>query len=177
MPYIYELCDPDTEQPRYVGRAKNPKERYYNHIAEAKAYLGSDRKNEWINDCLQRGRQPLLKIVKETTEAQQKQDESDHIGTLLAQGHDLLNDINKLPRGFPHKVRKDYKVIHLEVTNWLNEALQDLAQEQGVPIEELIIALLTHAIGTPLSPVNHLRKVSEIREQERQQRLQPPSTK
>lgn len=60
--YIYGLVDPFTYQIRYIGKSKNPINRYKKHLYPY--YLKAETyKNRWIRGCLKRGEKPILLII------------------------------------------------------------------------------------------------------------------
>ncbi len=63
-PQIYALQDPITESIRYIGKAKNPAERFKKHLAE----LNSNRRShypvyQWMNKLLREGLLPKLIVL------------------------------------------------------------------------------------------------------------------
>lgn len=57
---IYEICCPDTGEPKYVGISKNPRERFKQHISDA-----SKKKTRlycWIKNLLLEGKCPVMNI-------------------------------------------------------------------------------------------------------------------
>lgn len=58
--FIYALLDPETSEPRYVGKAKDARVRYTQHLSDKgrKTY-----KQQWIAGLRKRGLTPLLEIV------------------------------------------------------------------------------------------------------------------
>lgn len=57
---IYTLTDPNTNEIRYVGKANNPKTRYYQHcrISTKKTH-----KTNWINKLLINKQKPIIEII------------------------------------------------------------------------------------------------------------------
>lgn len=58
MYYVYELIDPTTNEPKYVGSTKDPQRRYAAHLKPL-----SD-KSAWIHELLKRNEQPLLRLIE-----------------------------------------------------------------------------------------------------------------
>lgn len=65
MPYIYVLCDPDTEEVRYVGKANDVRLRYNAHLL-VKGQVNIHRIH-WIQSLLRQGKAPVLQILEEVT--------------------------------------------------------------------------------------------------------------
>jgi hypothetical protein len=63
--YIYSLCDPDTEEVRYIGKTNNIKRRYNEHLKYVDRDL-NNHKNNWIKKILSQNKLPLIKIIEET---------------------------------------------------------------------------------------------------------------
>lgn len=62
--YIYILIDPETNQVRYVGKTKNLKRRYNQHISECsklKSY-----KNNWLLSLKNKNIKPEMFVIDET---------------------------------------------------------------------------------------------------------------
>ena len=51
---IYALCDPDTEEIRYIGQTVNLKKRTYEHIN--KIHVGNKKKQDWMNSLVSQGK-------------------------------------------------------------------------------------------------------------------------
>lgn len=65
--YIYALHDPFTMERRYIGKAKDPEDRYRKHLKPY--YLRPDTyKNRWLRKLLARGAKPRLVILAEAHE-------------------------------------------------------------------------------------------------------------
>lgn len=65
--YLYYLCDPNKDIPRYVGITCNPKRRFNCHLRDKSI----NAKTKWIQSLLDNSQKPKLIIVKETEEVQQ----------------------------------------------------------------------------------------------------------
>jgi hypothetical protein len=57
---IYALCDPDSGEVRYVGKAKNAKARHKRHLSER--HLGRPV-NNWVKSLLAAGKIPEVRIL------------------------------------------------------------------------------------------------------------------
>lgn len=60
MYYVYELIDPRTGVPGYVGITNNPKARHYRHLA---LLDGNIKKNSWIRRLSKEGAEPVMRIL------------------------------------------------------------------------------------------------------------------
>lgn len=49
--FIYALCDPDTEEVRYIGKSNSTRRRYSDHINECRTNRKS-HKISWIKSLL-----------------------------------------------------------------------------------------------------------------------------
>ena len=58
--FIYALIDPRDGRFRYVGQTLAPKTRYYAHLKDAKKYLYSKSKTDWINELVERNYRPVM---------------------------------------------------------------------------------------------------------------------
>lgn len=67
LSYIYALRDPFTLDRRYIGKAKNPCDRYRKHMMPY--YLRPDTyKNRWLRKLIRAGVSPVLEILCEVEE-------------------------------------------------------------------------------------------------------------
>lgn len=62
--YVYCLVDPQTLERRYVGKAKDPKQRLRDHLYPS--YLKAETyKNRWLRKLVKQGLEPWLMILSE----------------------------------------------------------------------------------------------------------------
>lgn len=61
--FIYALCDPDTNDIRYIGKSINPKSRFYGHVQERQ----NTHKGNWIESLIRKEKVPVMKILEEAT--------------------------------------------------------------------------------------------------------------
>lgn len=66
--YIYALCDPLTDEIRYIGQTASPQTRINAHIMETSRSNQSSRKEQWIHSLISNGLFPYLLILKITTD-------------------------------------------------------------------------------------------------------------
>jgi hypothetical protein len=61
---IYELIDPRSNLPRYIGRtAGNIKTRLSNHLTEAKVNTSNSHRINWINELLKLNLKPIVNLI------------------------------------------------------------------------------------------------------------------
>jgi hypothetical protein len=61
---IYELIDPRSNSPRYIGRTVGDIERRLsNHISEARAAISKSHRVNWINELLKLNLKPIIQLV------------------------------------------------------------------------------------------------------------------
>lgn len=65
--HIYTLCDPVTEQVRYVGWSFLPKRRLVGHLWRARSGRERSHKANWLRSLEESGLAPLLRIVESGT--------------------------------------------------------------------------------------------------------------
>lgn len=89
--FIYSLCDPITEEVRYIGKTDQYlKQRLYSHIQESKSDKRS-HKISWIKSLLSKGLKPLIKIVDEVPQDEWKYWECYYIELYKSRGYNLTN--------------------------------------------------------------------------------------
>lgn len=89
--FIYALKEPDTGLIRYVGKAADPVFRLNRHLFRAKKNLEGNHKNCWIRSLLDRGVEPVLEIIDETSESDWPMVEAAYIQFYREAGCDLVN--------------------------------------------------------------------------------------
>lgn len=89
--FIYALCDPDTGEVRYVGKADNPHSRYHEHIRDGRMTYSKSRKVAWIHSLLDVGKTPVLRLIEEVPSKRWKDAEARWIDYYRSQGRDLVN--------------------------------------------------------------------------------------
>jgi hypothetical protein len=62
---IYALTDPNDNAIRYIGKSKNPRSRYAQHIAESRKRQNTQKK-QWIKRLIDAGQKPGLTILFKT---------------------------------------------------------------------------------------------------------------
>jgi hypothetical protein len=61
---IYMLCDPDTDEPRYIGKADCIKTRYAQHLRNARVGMKTHKYN-WIKSLQEQNKLPKLELLEE----------------------------------------------------------------------------------------------------------------
>lgn len=85
--FIYALCEPDTGEVRYVGKAKDPKKRLSTHLAGK----SQCHRTNWISSLRAKGLKPSLEILDEVSENDWQQWEVAWIEFFKDQGFNLVN--------------------------------------------------------------------------------------
>jgi len=88
MPFIYALCDPDSNKIRYIGSTVNPVSRYRNHISPLG---GSSPKSRWIQKLAAGHKIPRLLLIEEVDNDDLFRAERGWIFEAELAGLDLLN--------------------------------------------------------------------------------------
>lgn len=63
MSALYALCDPETDEVRYIGQTVRPSMRLFEHIAPQNL-IAKTHKNHWIKKLLREGKRPSMIILK-----------------------------------------------------------------------------------------------------------------
>ncbi len=87
--YIYALCEPDTYEVRYIGRADLPKARLNEHINDYKYYYSP--KTCWIVHLLKQNKVPKMLIIETCKSDEWEEREKFWIKSYRDSGSDLLN--------------------------------------------------------------------------------------
>lgn len=89
--YIYALCDPDTEEVRYIGATKHIIQRVYEHLYHARIPI--TRNEKWLATLT---REPVVLILEETDEKHRREVEQRWIAKYIADGARLVNDETRI---------------------------------------------------------------------------------
>lgn len=87
MVTIYALIDPATQQCRYVGKSKNLRARYYDHLYNPQG----TRKSRWIGRLLKQGLKPEVVVLEEVAASEWPEHEQFWIAYMKALGANLTN--------------------------------------------------------------------------------------
>jgi hypothetical protein len=85
--FIYALCDPITEEIRYIGKTNTPRKRYYSHLNESKIGKRKSHKISWIRKLLSLNQKPVMKIIDEVDSAEWKFWEAHYINLYKCNGN------------------------------------------------------------------------------------------
>lgn len=70
---IYALCEPDSEEVRYVGATKQrPRARLKQHLKEADREVGTSPKEIWLRELIARGLEPSVLLLEETEDSERE---------------------------------------------------------------------------------------------------------
>lgn len=86
---IYTLTDPNTNEIRYVGKANDPKKRWYQHCKQSNK---KTHKTNWINKLLKENKKPILDIIDEVPVTEWIFWETYWISQLKTWGFNLTNN-------------------------------------------------------------------------------------
>lgn len=74
--HVYYLIDPRTNEVKYVGKTKNPKSRYKQHITKLDKTMTP--KKRWLLELRSKGLQPKM-IIAQTVNGDGRQEEQYHL--------------------------------------------------------------------------------------------------
>ena len=86
--YIYSLNDPETGQPRYIGKSNDPQYRLTYHIGRKEK---KSKKESWIHSLKSKGLKPILEIIDEVPDKDWKFWEIHYISLYRSWGFSLTN--------------------------------------------------------------------------------------
>jgi len=112
--FIYELVDPQTDVPRYVGMTKNPRKRYSGHM---NGKTDGGEKYEWIRHLQEKQIQPKMRILETVSDLEHaKEREKYWIQYYVNSGIKLVNiQLNETAIKSPKEI-KERKVVLIELT-------------------------------------------------------------
>jgi len=87
--FIYALKEPDTGEIRYVGKSDSPKERFKQHVREAKK--GGTHNRTWILSLQKLGLLPVLEVLDSVPSVEWDFWEREYIRLFKALGFRLTN--------------------------------------------------------------------------------------
>jgi predicted GIY-YIG superfamily endonuclease len=74
--HVYYLVDPRNNEVKYVGKTKNPKSRYKQHITKLDKTMTP--KKQWLMELFAKGLQPKM-IIAETVNGEGRIEEQAHL--------------------------------------------------------------------------------------------------
>lgn len=93
--YVYTLSDPRTDEVRYVGATKNPKERFRSHISHSH----NKSVNEWVANLEDNGLKPEMRVI-DAADTSDLSDKENKALRRLSDRFELLNEHNN--SGYNH---------------------------------------------------------------------------
>lgn len=87
--FIYSLSDPDTKKVRYIGKSNEPERRFLRHLKDA--HKKTSHKACWIFSLQERGKRPVLAILREVPSDDWQLWETEYISVFRECGDDLTN--------------------------------------------------------------------------------------
>lgn len=87
---IYELVDPISLMPKYIGKTNNPSRRISCHISDW-GLKSCTHKNNWIKSLKTKGLKPMLKVIDEVPEGEWQFWEMHYISLYKSWGFNLTN--------------------------------------------------------------------------------------
>ena len=88
---VYALCEPGTEEVRYVGITKQTlKARLNSHVGEARREIGTSHRERWVRKLLAQGLKPAVMLLEETNDPER---EGYWITTCREIGFQLVNGL------------------------------------------------------------------------------------
>lgn len=129
---IYVLAAPHSRVAKYVGATARPRARLACHLSAARR--GSGAKNQWIRGLIERGRSPVMRVLRVVDEAMAGQAERAEIE---ARRGAVLNARGLRPRRAAGATPDGPRVLRVQLTEKAERALDsylaDLAKRDIVP--------------------------------------------
>lgn len=139
MHAVYELIDPITEAPHYIGYSSNPKRRIYGHLINI---TGTKEKRIWIAKLKKQGLKPIMRVVKEYASAEELPYAEEYWYSIyIKRGEVLYNDPFYIGEGgkYGRKLSKKSK-NNLQQLRISNPTGAVLTKEDVIKIKKLMIA-------------------------------------
>lgn len=117
--YIYGICDPFTQELRYVGKALNPRVRFWGHLS----FLKKNRKvysTYWLQSVIKKGGSPEFFIIEEVPNASWQDAEIFWISYFRSIGCRLTNldHGGKGPSRVSDETREKFRKASMGNQNW-----------------------------------------------------------
>jgi hypothetical protein len=90
--YIYALCDPDTNQVRYIGKADNLQKRLKRHMGGYEPR--PTYKSNWVKSLKKLNKRPIIMILEEVQRDSWQEAEKRWIDYYRKQGANLTNMVD-----------------------------------------------------------------------------------
>lgn len=136
---IYLLRDPGTYEPRYVGKAANPKKRLVQHLGPS-SLRGRTYKARWLAALVRQGKKPLLEILQWVSTQAWSGAEKHYIAEFKAMGARLTNgDAGGLggQTGPESRARYIKRMMSKAYTDFLRLGLPDYAERHALRLRRL----------------------------------------
>lgn len=125
--YIYALCEPDTNEIRYIGQTVNLQARLHDHKYQKNG--GNEGKREWLRELGNRGLKPVVRVLAEVSAADAETAEGDAIAQAITDGAKLLN------RAEVGHTRTKHHIFRMNDEHWaaLAEACRRIVPAERLP--------------------------------------------
>lgn len=136
---IYVLRDPDTHEPRYVGKAENPKTRYTQHLGPS-SLKGRTHKAKWLAALIRDGKKPILEVLQWVTRRQWSKAERHYIAEFKRLGARLTNgDEGGLggQTGPENRARYVKRMLSKAYTDFIRLGRPDMAARHALKLRRL----------------------------------------
>lgn len=120
--YIYGLVDPLNNKIKYIGKAKNPQDRFKSHLLKPSPLLSS-----WFTELKKIGKEPILTILETVEKHNVLVIEKSYIEKY--KDNNLFN-INSNSKNSPEHLREIIKQKNREIEN-LKHTLNIISGEKG----------------------------------------------
>jgi len=102
--FIYALCDPWTEEVRYIGKTKDITKRMYCHF-DKRQLVAKTKKNEWLKSLIEKQQKPVIKILAAVWYCQWERHEQRYIAAFRSLGSRITNETDGGAGGLIPKIK------------------------------------------------------------------------
>lgn len=138
---IYELRDPITDEPRYVGQTFDIDTRFNAHLGDG----GRSRKGRWVQELAQMGLRPALQIIAKVKLEDANDVERAWIQTYLTAGLDLLNYKHPRNRGDgkkPEQRARNTVALNIQLPVETNRQITEIMKSGGYTKTEVVLVAI-----------------------------------
>lgn len=152
---IYAMCDPNTNEIRYIGQSINIKVRFAGHVTQARKD-SPNRVSAWIRKLAAEDKLPYFRILEECDPENADNAEERHIYEAQIAGADLLNGSIRASGGRHSKMGyfDDVNFYNLPLEKEMYFRLKEFSEKQNKDMTEVII----NAIEKEINPAGNGRK-------------------